>query len=229
MQNLFSKRKEVIQSLKEEYDCAKKEHQYYAEQFNKQDGLYNVFFVIFSIVLGALYHITSSGSADASRAILLIKNQKLILSILISALAVIYTYFYVIVQANSYYLIIYSEKIIVLEKCLNHYLGERVYVWETDFMSKVQSKRNVWKKGYLNINYIKTALAFLQYIIIHSGLTVMWCNVNSLAVIRWAYALTVFFVSAFIAYNWITMWFILPEQYRDELKTLYQKNLGIKL
>ncbi len=229
MQNLFSKRKEVIQSLKEEYDCAKKEQQYYAEQFNKQDGLYNVFFVVFSIVLGALYHITSSGSADASGAILSIKNQPLILSILISALAVIYTYFYIIVQANSYYLIIYSEKIIVLEKCLNHYLGKKVYVWETDFMSKVQSKRNVWKKGYLNINYIKTALAFLQYIIIHSGLIVMWCNVNSLAVIRWAYGLTVFFGSVFIAYNWIAMWFILPEQYRDELKTLYQKNFGIRL
>lgn len=229
MSRLFYKRKEVIQSLKEEYDYAKQKTQYYVELFNKQDSLYNVFFVIFSIVLGAVYHITSSGSADASQAILSIQNQQLILSILILALAVIYTYFYIIVQANSYYLIIYSEKITVLEKCLNHYIGKKVYMWEADFMSAIQSKRNVWTKGYLNINYLKTALAFLQYVIIHAGLAVMWFTVNNAIVTRTAYVGVVSVASLFIAYNWIKMWFVLPKHYRGELKKMYQKNLGIRL
>ena len=215
---------QVIQALKEEYACAREEIQYYVKMFNKQDSLYNVFFVVFSLVFGALYHVSSSGNIVA-----LNERQQVIFGLLVCALAVIYTYFYVIIQANSYYLIIYSEKIIVLEKCLNYYLGKTVYIWETEFMSQIQSKSHVWTKGCINVNYIKTALAFLQYFIIHIGLGVMWFEINASVYMRIAYVAIVSIVSLFIAYNWIKMWFVLPSHYRNELKSIYEQKLEIEL
>ena len=135
------KKNEVFQSLKEEYDYAKEKERYYVNLFNKQDNLYSVFFVIFSLIIGAVYHITTLDGSEASAGILAFQENELIISLLICVLAIIYTYF---------------------------------YIWETEFMSKIQSKSNVLQKGYLNVNYIKTALAFLQYGIIHAGLAVMW-------------------------------------------------------
>ena len=223
------KKNEVFQSLKEEYDCAKEKERYYVNLFNKQDNLYSVFFVIFSLIIGAVYHITTLDGSEASAGILAFQDNELIISLLICALAIIYTYFYIIVQGNSYYLIIYSERIVVLEKCLNYYLGKKVYIWETEFMSKIQSKSNVLQKGYLNVNYIKTALAFLQYCIIHAGLVVMWFEINTGNVIRYSYIIIVALTTVFIAYNWIRMWFVLPSYYRQKLQKLYEGKLGIKL
>ncbi len=120
-------------------------------------------------------------------------------------------------------------KIIVLEKCLNYYLGKKAYIWETEFMSKIQSKDNVLKKGCLNVNYIKAILAFLQYVIIQAGLAVMWFDVNSVATVRYTYIGIVALTTVLIAFNWIRMWFVLPSYYRSELKKEYEKSLGIKL
>lgn len=96
-------------------------------------------------------------------------------------------------------------------------------------MSKIQSKSNVLEKGYLNVNYIKTVLAFLQYGIIHAGLMVMWFEINTMNVVRYLYVTIVAMITVFIAYNWIRMWFVLPSYYRQKFQKLYEGNLGIKL
>ncbi len=225
----LTKKNEIFQSLKEEYDYAKENERYYVNLFNKQDNLYSVFFVIFSLIIGTVYHITTLDSSNAPAAILLFQENELIISLLICALSIIYTYFYIMVQGNSYYLIIYSEKIIVLEKCLNYYLGKKVYIWETEFMSKIQSKNCLLEKGCLNVNYIKTALALFQYGLIHAGLVVMWYEINASNVIRYTYVGVVAVATVFIAYNWMRMWFVLPCYYREKLQKLYESRLGIKL
>ena len=44
---LSTKKKQIFESVKEEYNDAKEKERYYVNLFNKQDNLYSVFFAIF--------------------------------------------------------------------------------------------------------------------------------------------------------------------------------------
>ena len=54
----------IISFFKSEYDSAKAESRYYAEQINKQETFFNIYFAIFSIALGIIYKIVMINNED---------------------------------------------------------------------------------------------------------------------------------------------------------------------
>lgn len=168
----------IIEFLKSEYDLARHEWEYYTELFNRQDNLYSIYFAIFAVIIGAIYYIIQVNNKDTLfDNITLLHNQKMIICGLIIFLAVTYIYIFIIMMGNSYYLIIYSEKVIVLEKSLNYFLNKNIFIWEKDFMAKIQSKDNVFTKGYLNVNMLKMAFATILYCVVEIPLCILWYSI----------------------------------------------------
>ena len=168
----------IIEFLKSEYDLARHEWEYYTEIFNRQDNLYSIYFAIFAVIIGAIYYIIQVNNKDTLfDNITLLHNQKMIICGLIIFLAVTYIYIFIIMMGNSYYLIIYSEKVIVLEKSLNYFLNKNIFIWEKDFMAKIQSKDNVFTKGYLNVNMLKMAFATILYCVVEIPLCILWYSI----------------------------------------------------
>ena len=111
---------DVLQELlKSEYDLAKHECEYYTQEFNKQDTVYGVYFAVFSVVIGAIYKIAETNNDQLELTNLaVILNQKIIIGGMILFLAFAYIYVFLVIMGNSYYLILYSEKIMVLERII---------------------------------------------------------------------------------------------------------------
>lgn len=220
----------IIDFLKNEYDLARHEWEYYTELFNKQDNLYSIYFAIFAIIIGAIYYIIQVNNKDTLfDNIVLFHNQKMIICGLIIFLAVTYMYLFIIMMGNSYYLIIYSEKVIVLEKTLNYFMNKQVFIWEKDFMAKIQSKDNIFTKGYLNVNILKTVFAIILYFVVEIPLCMLWYSVVGKTALFYWYIAIVLIVSIFLIYDWIIMWLKLPNHYRKELETIYKNRLNIRL
>lgn len=219
----------IQKHLKSEYDLARHEWEYYTELFNKQDNLYSIYFAIFAVVIGAIYYIiTVNNKGTLFDNITLLQNQKLIICGLLAFLAITYMYLFVIMLGNSYYLIIYSEKAIVLKKLLNHFLGVNIYIWETDFMSIIQSTENIITKGYINVNMFKMVYAILLYLSIEIPLCILWYVVNGRGVLLYVYMFLVIGASVLLAYDWLIMWWRLPKHYRKVLSNLYLEKLCIR-
>lgn len=110
---------DVLQELlKSEYDLAKHECEYYTQEFNKQDTVYGVYFAVFSVVIGAIYKIAETNNDQLELTNLaVILNQKIIIGGMILFLAFAYIYVFLVIMGNSYYLILYSEKIINMLNC----------------------------------------------------------------------------------------------------------------
>lgn len=220
----------IIEFLKSEYDLARHEWEYYTELFNRQDNLYSIYFAIFAVIIGAIYYIIQSNNKDRLfDNIILLYNQKMIICGLIIFLAVTYMYLFIIMMGNSYYLIIYSEKVIILEKSLNYFLNKNVFVWEKDFMSKIQSKDNVFTKGYLNVNMLKMVFAIILYCVVEIPLCMLWYSIVGENNLFYLYVIIISIVSLFLVYDWIIMWWRLPQHYRKELETIYKNRLNIRL
>lgn len=220
----------IIDFLKSEYDLARHEWEYYTELFNRQDNLYSIYFAIFAVIIGAIYYIIQvNNEGKLFDNIILLYNQKMIICGLIIFLAVTYMYLFIIMMGNSYYLIIYSEKVIILEKALNYFLNKNVFVWEKDFMAKIQSKDNVFTKGYLNVNMLKMIFAIILYCVVEIPLCMLWYSVVEKNYLFYWYVIIISIVSLFLVYDWIIMWWRLPQHYRKELETLYKNRLNIRL
>lgn len=132
-------------------------------------------------------------------------------------------------MGNSYYLIIYSEKVIVLEKSLNYFLNKNIFIWEKDFMAKIQSKDNVFTKGYLNVNMLKMAFATILYCVVEIPLCTLWYSIIGKNSLFYCYVIIVSIISLFLVYDWIVMWWKLPKHYGKELETIYKNRLNIRL
>lgn len=132
-------------------------------------------------------------------------------------------------MGNSYYLIIYSEKVIVLEKSLNYFLNKNIFIWEKNFMAKIQSKDNVFTKGYLNVNMLKMAFATILYCVVEIPLCILWYSIIGKNSLFYCYVIIVSIISLFLVYDWIVMWWKLPKHYRKELETIYKNRLNIRL
>ena len=228
--NKDNDRDKIIESLKSEYDLARHEWEYYTDLFNKQDNLYSIYFAIFAIIIGAIYYIIQVNNKDTIfDNIVLLSNQKIIICGLIIFLATTYMYLFIIMMGNSYYLIIYSEKIIVLEKSLNFFLNKNVFIWETNFMSIIQSKENVFTKGYLNVNMLKMVFAIALYCTVEVPLVILWHSIVGSTHSFYIYIVILICVSLFLMYNWIIMWWRLPKHYRTQLEKLYKNKLNIRI
>lgn len=220
----------IIQFLKSEYDLARHEWEYYTELFNRQDNLYSIYFAIFAVIIGAIYYIIQVNNKNTLfDNIILLYNQKMIICGLIIFLAATYMYLFIIMMGNSYYLIIYSEKVIILEKTLNYFLNKDIFIWEKDFMAKIQSKDNVFTEGYLNVNMLKMVFAFILYCVVEILLCMLWYSVVGENNLFYWYVMIISIVSLFLVYNWIIMWWRLPQHYRKELETIYKIRLNIRL
>ena len=220
----------IIELLKSEYDLARHEWEYYTDLFNKQDNLYSIYFAIFAVIIAAIYYIIQVNNKDTLfDNLFLLHNQKMIICGLIIFLAVTYMYLFIIMMGNSYYLIIYSEKVIILEKSLNYFLNKHIFIWEKDFMAKIQSKDNVLTKGYLNVNMLKMVFAIILYCVVEIPLCMLWYSVVGKENLFFWYVIIVVIVSLFLVYDWIIMWWRLPKHYREELETIYKKALNIRL
>lgn len=223
-------RDRIIELLKSEYDLARHEWEYYTELFNRQDNLYSIYFAIFAVIIGAIYYIIQVNNKDVLfDNIVLLHNQKLIICGLIIFLAVTYMYLFIIIMGNSYYLIIYSEKIIILEKALNYFLNKKVFIWETDFMARIQSKDNLFTNGYVNVNMIKMVFAFALYFIVEIPLCILWYAIIENMKMFYGYIIIISIISLFLMYNWVIMWWRLPKHYRKELETIYKNRLNLRL
>ena len=228
--NNSNNRDKIIESLKSEYNLARHEWEYYSDLFNKQDNLYSIYFAIFAIIIGAIYYIIQVNNKETIfDNIVLLYNHKIIICGLIIFLAIAYMYLFIIMMGNSYYLIIYSEKIIVLEKSLNYFLNKNVFIWETNFMSIIQSKDNVFTKGYLNVNMLKMAFAIALYCTVEVPLAILWLSIVGNNYLFYAYLIILICVSLFLMYNWIMMWWRLPKHYRRQLEELYKNKLNISI
>lgn len=219
-----------IELLKHEYDLARHEYEYYTDLFNKQDNLYSVYFAIFAIIIGAINYIFKITDKDSMvNNIILLYDKKLLVCGLIIFLAVTYMYLFVIMLGNSYYLIIYSEKIIILEKVLNYFITKNIFIWETDFMAKIQSKDNRFTKGYLNVNLIKMIFAIILYLVVEVPLCLLWYLIVGYTWTFYLYIIVLASISLFLMYDWIIMWWRLPKHYREELRKLYNNKLSINI
>lgn len=219
-----------IELLKNEYDLARHEYEYYTDLFNKQDNLYSVYFAIFAIIIGTInyiFEVTDENSIINN--IILLYDKKLLVCGLIIFLAVTYMYLFVIMLGNSYYLIIYSEKIIILEKVLNCFITKNIFIWETDFMAKIQSKDNCFTKGYLNVNLIKMIFAIILYLVVEIPLCLLWYLIVGYTWLFYLYIFILISISLFLMYDWIIMWWRLPKHYREELRKLYNNKLNIHI
>lgn len=213
-----------IELLENEYNIAKKEWEYYTDLFNKQDNLYSVYFAIFAVVIGAIYYIIKESNDSAVfEALSLNLTQKIIIGLFIIFLAITYMYLFIILMGNSYYLIIYSSKIMVLEKKINQLMKEDILFWETEFMSIIQSTQNLWTKGYFNVNFLKMIYAILLYIVIEVPLGFLWWIIFGYSPWFVIYSVVLGIVSMFLLYDWLIMWIRLPKHYIAELETIYNK------
>lgn len=220
----------LLKLLKSEYDLAKHECEYYTQEFNKQDTVYGVYFAVFSVVIGAIYKIAETNNEQLEFTNLaVILNQKVVIGGMILFLAFAYIYVFLVIMGNSYYLILYSEKIIALEKILNHYLDKEIFVWESCVMEQIQSIQNKRTAGYFNINLLKGAAAVVLYIIVEVLLGILWSFTFDNSIVTLVYWVTLFALSALILANWLIMWRNLPEYYKRNLTDLYENKLQIKL
>lgn len=222
---------ELLQKLlKSEYDLAKHECEYYTQEFNKQDTIYGVYFAVFSVVVGAIYKIAETNNDQLQLTNLaVILNQKIIIGGMILFLAFAYMYVFLVIMGNSYYLILYSEKIIVLERMLNHYLDKKIFIWESCIMEQIQSPQNKFTEGYFNVNLLKGAAAVVLYIIVEVILGILWNLTFDNFFVTLFYCVTLGILSRFIFANWLKMWRHLPEYYKSYFTNLYENNLQIKL
>ncbi len=186
-----------------------------------QDNLYSIFFAIFAIAIGAIYNIIKANNRIIFENMILNGNQKLLIAVVITFLAITYMYLFVIVMGNSYYLIIYSEKIIAIEKTINSLLKEKVLFWESDFMSTIQSTKNIFTKGYFNVNYLKMFYAIALYAAIEVPLAILWYIIFGKCIISYVYIGVVAVLSIFKLMNWLNMWIKLPKYYRKQLEMIY--------
>lgn len=225
------KKNELLQKLlKSEYDLAKHECEYYTQEFNKQDTIYGVYFAVFSVVVGAIYKIAETNNDQLQLTNLaVILNQKIIIGGMILFLAFAYMYVFLVIMGNSYYLILYSEKIIVLERMLNHYLDKKIFIWESCIMEQIQSPQNKFTEGYFNVNLLKGAAAVVLYIIVEAILGILWNLTFDNFFVTLFYCVTLGFLSGYIFVNWLKMWRRLPEYYKSYFTNLYENNLQIKL
>lgn len=225
------KKNELLQKLlKSEYDLAKHECEYYTQEFNKQDTIYGVYFAVFSVVVGAIYKIAETNNDQLQLTNLaVILNQKIIIGGMILFLAFAYMYVFLVIMGNSYYLILYSEKIIVLERMLNHYLDKKIFIWESCIMEQIQSPQNKFTEGYFNVNLLKGAAAVVLYIIVEVILGILWNLTFDNFFVTLFYCVTLGFLSGYIFANWLKMWRRLPEYYNSYFSNLYENNLQIKL
>ena len=220
----------IIEMLKSEYDLARHEWEYYTDLFNKQDNLYSIYFAIFAIIIGAIYYIIQVNNKNTLfDNIVLLNNQRIIICGLVIFLAITYMYLFVIMLGNSYYLIIYSEKVIILEKLLNYFLNKKLFIWETDFMSIIQSKDNVFTKGYLNVNMLKMVFAIALYCTVEVPLCILFHVIVGNIFLFHIYSIVLILISLFLIYDWLIMWWKLPKHYRSQLETLYKNKLDIRL
>lgn len=222
---------ELLQKLlKSEYDLAKHECEYYTQEFNKQDTIYGVYFAVFSVVVGAIYKIAETNNDQLQLTNLaVILNQKIIIGGMILFLAFAYMYVFLVIMGNSYYLILYSEKIIVLERMLNHYLDKKIFIWESCIMEQIQSPQNKFTEGYFNVNLLKGAAAVVLYIIVEVILGILWNLTFDNFFVTLFYCVTLGILSGFVFANWLKMWRHLPEYYKSYFTNLYENNLQIKL
>lgn len=228
--NQDNNRDKITEALKSEYDLARHEWEYYTDLFNKQDNLYSIYFAIFAVIIGAIYYIIKVNNENTIfDNIVLLHNQKFIICGLIFFLAITYMYLFIIMLGNSYYLIIYSEKAIILEKALNYFLNKKVFIWETNFMSVIQSKDNVFTKGYLNVNMLKMVFAIALYCTVQIPLCILLHSVVGNTTLFYVYTIILICISLFLIYDWIIMWWRLPKHYRKQLEELYRNKLNIRL
>lgn len=226
----MSDNNKIIEFLKSEYDLARHEWEYYTELFNRQDNLYSIYFAIFAIIIGAIYYIIQVNNKDTLfDSLILYHNQRMIICGLIIFLAVAYMYLFIIMMGNSYYLIIYSEKVIVLEKSLNVFLNKHIFIWEKDFMAKIQSKDNIFTKGYLNVNMLKMVFAIILYCVVEIPLCILWYSIVGNINFFYCYVAIISLLSLFLVYDWLVMWWRLPSHYRNELEKIYENRLNIRL
>lgn len=222
---------ELLQKLlKSEYDLAKHECEYYTQEFNKQDTIYGVYFAVFSVVVGAIYRIAETSNDQLQLTNLaVVLNQKIIIGGMILFLAFAYIYVFLVIMGNSYYLILYGEKIIVLERMLNHYLDKKIFIWESCIMERIQSPQNKFTEGYFNVNLLKGAAAVVLYIIVEVILGILWNLTFDNFVVTFVYCITLGTLSGFIFLNWMKMWKCLPEYYKSYFTDLYENKLQIRL
>ena len=85
---------------------------------------------MFSVVVGAIYKIAETNNDQLQLANLaVVLNQKIIIGGMVLFLAFAYIYVFLVIMGNSYYLILYSGKIIALEKMMNHFLEKEIFIW----------------------------------------------------------------------------------------------------
>lgn len=218
----------IVDFLKIEYDEAKSEHQYYAEQISRQDTLFNVYFTIFSIAMAVICNVIQiNNKAVLLKDVILSRDQKVLVSGMCVLLGVLCAHLFTIISGNTYYLMVFEEKIAVLEKVLNNYLGKDVFIWETHFMSDIQSKNNVFHSGCMNVNYIKMFFAIILYFIIETLLSViLYYAVKTVALY---FIPVIASITLFVLGNWIIMWWNLPKYCKNKLESLYQEKLGITI
>ena len=105
----LEKNEAIQKMLKSEYDLAKRECEYYTQEFNKQDTIYGVYFAVFSVVVGAIYKIAETNNDQLQLANLaVVLNQKIIIGGMVLFLAFAYIYVFLVIMGNSYYLILYA-------------------------------------------------------------------------------------------------------------------------
>ena len=74
----LEKNEAIQKMLKSEYDLAKRECEYYTQEFNKQDTIYGVYFAVFSVVVGAIYKIAETNNDQLQLANLAVYSGKII-------------------------------------------------------------------------------------------------------------------------------------------------------
>ena len=225
----LEKNEAIQKMLKSEYDLAKRECEYYTQEFNKQDTIYGVYFAVFSVVVGAIYKIAETNNDQLQLANLaVVLNQKIIIGGMVLFLASAYIYVFLVIMGNSYYLILYSGKIIALEKMMNHFLEKEIFIWESYIMDKIQSPQNRFTKGYFNVNILKGAIAVVLYIVVEVILGIIWSLIFDDFIVTLIYCVAFGSLSGFVLMNWLKMWIHLPEYYKSCFIDLYKNKLQIK-
>lgn len=212
-----------------ENGTAERAKEYYTQEFNKQDTIYGVYFAVFSVVVGAIYKIAETNNDQLQLANLaVVLNQKIIIGGMVLFLAFAYIYVFLVIMGNSYYLILYSGKIIALEKMMNHFLEKEIFIWESYIMDKIQSPQNRFTKGYFNVNILKGAIAVVLYIVVEVILGIIWSLIFDDFIVTLIYCVAFGSLSGFVLMNWLKMWIHLPEYYKSCFIDLYKNKLQIK-
>ncbi len=219
----------TIEYIEKEYELAKNEYKFYAEQFNKQENLYSLFFSVASILLGLLFIINPDSNDILTQIISFLSRYRYIPAGMILYITVTYAYFFTVMMGNSYYLVLYSEKIVVLEKIINHYADKDILIWERKIMSDVQSTNNTIKGRYINVNILKIVFVAIQYICIQLILGTAFSLVVKPDISPWYCAVIALLIPLFLLWQFYVIWHDLPGMYRKEFRDIYEKQLGIKL